>query len=126
MNFSFVIKSLIVSFFVFLLIFAISFTSSQKMLVDNNNYGVKDSLKESIDIGHYRTTGDIAFDQDKLIESVIKNYVKNNNINVDEITFEIALDETNDIVTVKIYTEKEMLNAKSNADYTFSYKVIER
>ena len=126
MQFSFIIKSLIISFFAFVLIFAISFISSQKVLVDSNNYGVKDSIKESINIAEYRKSGNIVFDENALIENTIKNYLLNNNINVDDITFEIAIDETNNIVTIKIYTEKEMLNADSKANYTFSYQVIER
>ena len=126
MQFSFIIKSLIISFFAFILIFAISFISSQKVLVDSNNYGVKDSIKESINIAEYRKSGNIVFDENALIENTIKNYLLNNNINVDDITFEIAVDETNNIVTIKIYTEKEMLNADSKANYTFSYQVIER
>lgn len=126
MQFSFIIKSLIISFFAFILIFAISFISSQKVLVDSNNYGVKDSIKESINIAEYRKSGNIVFDENALIKNTIKNYLLNNNINVDDITFEIAVDETNNIVTIKIYTEKEMLNADSKANYTFSYQVIER
>lgn len=126
MQFSFIIKSLIISFFTFILIFAISFISSQKVLVDSNNYGVRDSIKESINIAEYRKSGNIVFDENALIENTIKNYLLNNNINVDDITFEIAVDETNNIVTIKIYTEKEMLNADSKANYTFSYQVIER
>ena len=126
MQFSFIIKSLIISFFAFVLIFAISFISSQKVLVDSNNYGVKDSIKESINIAEYRKSGNIVFDENALIENTIKNYLLNNNINVDDITFEIAVDETNNIVTIKICTEKEMLNADSKANYTFSYQVIER
>lgn len=126
MQFSFIIKSLIISFFAFILIFAISFISSQKVLVDSNNYGVRDSVKESINIAEYRKSGNIVFDENALIKSTIKNYLLNNNINVDDITFEIAVDETNNIVTIKIYTEKEMLNADSKANYTFSYQVIER
>lgn len=126
MQFSFIIKSLIISFFTFILIFAISFISSQKVLVDSNNYGVRDSIKESINIAEYRKSGNIVFDENALIENTIKNYLLNNNINVDDITFEIAVDETNNIVTIKICTEKEMLNADSKANYTFSYQVIER
>ena len=126
MNFSFIFKSLFISFFVFIIVFAIVFVSSQKNYVDNNNYGVRDTVKESINIAEYRKSGNIVFDEDALIKNTIKNYVANNNINVDEVTFEIALDEVNNIVTVKIYTEKELLNTNSEADYTFSYQVVER
>jgi len=126
MNISFIIKSLILALTVFFILFAISFISSQKVMVDSNNYGVRDSMKESINIAKYRVTGEITFDQETLIKSTIKNYIKNNNINVDDITFEIALDEENDIVTVSIYTEKELFNSDSKANYTFSYQIVER
>ena len=126
MNFSFIIKALIISFFVFIVIFAISFVSTQNNMLANNNYGVKDSVKESINIAEYRRSGDIVFDQSTLIKSVILNYAKNNNINVNDITFEISVDEAKNIVTVKLYTSKSLLNSISKADYTFSYKVIER
>ena len=72
MQFSFIIKSLIISFFTFILIFAISFISSQKVLVDSNNYGVRDSIKESINIAEYRKSGNIVFDENALIENTIK------------------------------------------------------
>lgn len=126
MQISFIIKSLIFSFFVFMIIFAMSFISSQKLMVDSNNYGVRDSVKESINIAEYRKSGKIVFDEDALIKSTLDNYIKNNNIIIDEVTFEIALDEVSDIVTIKIYTDKELLNANSEASYTFSYQVIER
>ena len=126
MNFSFIIKALIISFFVFIVIFAISFVSTQNNMLANNNYGVKDSVKESINVAEYRRSGDIVFDQSTLIKSVILNYAKNNNINVNDITFEISVDEAKNIVTVKLYTSKSLLNSISKADYTFSYKVIER
>ena len=126
MNFSFIIKALIISFFVFIVIFAILFVSTQNNMLANNNYGVKDSVKESINIAEYRRSGDIVFDQSTLIKSVILNYAKNNNINVNDITFEISVDEAKNIVTVKLYTSKSLLNSISKADYTFSYKVIER
>ena len=126
MNISFIIKSLILALTVFFILFAISFISSQNVMVDSNNYGVRDSMKESINIAKYRATGEITFDEETLIKSTIKNYIKNNNINVDDITFEIALDEENDIVTVSIYTEKELFNSDSKANYTFSYQIIER
>ena len=126
MNISFIIKSLILALTVFFILFAISFISSQKVMVDSNNYGVRDSMKESINIAKYRATGEITFDEETLIKSTIKNYIKNNNINVDDITFEIALDEENDIVTISIYTEKELFNSDSKANYTFSYQIIER
>lgn len=126
MNFSFIFKALIISLFVMLIVFAISFVSTQNNMLASNNYGVKDSVKESINIAKYRVNGDIEFDQSQLIKSVISNYAKNNNIDIDSITFEIAVDESKNIVTVKLSTRKNLLNADSNSDYIFSYKVVER
>lgn len=126
MNFSFVIKAIIISFFVFLIIYAVSFVSSQKTILDSNNYGVKDTVKESIDIGYYRATGEIQFDQEQLLISTISNFLDNNNLKVDEVSFDIALDEENDIVTVRIYTSKNIANSTSKVDYTFSYQVVKR
>lgn len=126
MNISFIIKSLVLSLTVFLILYAIFFVSSQNVMLDSNNYGVRDSVKESINIAQYRVNGDITFDKETLIKSTIKNYIENNNINVDDVTFEIALDEINNIVTVTINTEKEVLDANSKSSYTFSYQVVER
>lgn len=126
MNFSFIIKALFLSFFCFLLLFAVSIISSQKLLTESNNYAIKDSLKESIDIAAYRINGDIVIDQETLIKSTIENYVKNNNLKADEIEFEIAIDEENNIVTVTIYTMKNVLENDSESSYTFSYQVTER
>jgi len=126
MNFSFIIKALILSITVFMIVFSISFISSQKSLLDNNNYGVRDTVKESIDIAKYRISGEITFDTEQLVRSTIDNYLKNNNLKIDEVTFEIALDEVNDIVTVKIYTSKNLFNLNSDASYMFSYQVVER
>ena len=126
MNFSYIIKSLFISFFVFMIIFAITFVSTQKQMVDSSNYGVRDSVKESINIAEYRRSGDIVFDNDTLIKTTILNYIKNNNISVDDVTFEIYVDEVNNIVTTKIFTNKEMFESNSKSNYTFSYKVEER
>lgn len=126
MNFSYVFKALIMSFFVFILIFTVSFVSSQNDVLTNSNYGIKDSVKESIDIANYRISGDIKFDEKQLINSVIKNYVKNNNIKSDEVSFKIYVNENTNIVTVQIYSKKNLMSAESNADYTFSYRVVER
>lgn len=126
MNFSFIIKAIIISFFVFLIIYFVSFASSQKAMLDSNNYGIKDTVKESINLGYYRATGDIQFDQEQILLSTIKNFLDNNNLKVDEVSFDIALDEENDIVTVRIYTSKGILNSTSKIDYTFSYQVVKR
>ena len=125
MNFSYIIKALFISFFVFMIIFAITFVSTQKQMVDSSNYGVRDSVKESINIAEYRRSGDIVFDEDTLIKTTILNYIKNNNISVDDVTFEIYVDEVNNIVTTKIFTNKEMFESNSKSNYTFSYKVEE-
>ena len=126
MNISFVIKSLVLSLTVFFIMYAIAFVSSQNIILDANNYGVRSSVKESINIAQYRLNGDIKFDEDALIENVIKNYVNNNNISVDDVMFEIAVDEVNNIVTVKITTEKEVLDVNSESSSTFSYQIVER
>lgn len=126
MNISFVIKSLVLSLTVFFIMYAIFFVSSQNVMLDSNNYGVRDSIKESINIAKYRVDGEISFDEETLIKSTILNYVKNNNINVDDVEFEIALDEVNNIVTITISTEKDVFDANSKSSYTFSYQVVER
>jgi len=126
MNIFFVIKSLILSLMVFILIYAISLISTQKNVIVNNNYTIKDSIKESINIAKYRVEGEITFDKEQLIKSTILNYIDNNNINLDNVTFEIYLDEQNDIVTVSIYSEKDVFDKISKADYTFAYQVIEK
>lgn len=126
MNIFFVIKSLVLSLMVFILIYAISLISTQKNVIVNNNYTIKDSIKESINIAKYRVDGEITFDQEQLTKSTILNYIDNNNINLDNITFEIYLDEQNDIVTVSIYSEKDVFDKISKADYTFAYQVIEK
>lgn len=126
MNIFFVIKSLIISLMIFVLIYSVSLVSTQKNLIVNNNYSIKDSIKESINIAKYRVDGEITFDQEQLIKSTILNYIENNNMKLDNVTFEIYLDEDNDIVTVSIYSEKDIFNKTSKADYTFSYQVVER
>jgi len=126
MNFSFTIKALIISFFSFMIIYSISFISSQKLILDSNNYSIKNSVKKSINVAEYRKSGDITFDKDTLINSVLENYIRNNNINVDDITFEIYVNENTNVVTVKLYTSKDIFNTQSNADYIFSYQVKER
>ena len=126
MNLSFIIKSLLISLTVFFILYAISFISSQKVMLDSNNYGVRDSIKESINIAQYRLDGDITFDNNALIENTLKNYLNNNNMSIDDVTFEIAADEVNNVVTVSIYTEKELFNSNSATKNTFSYQVVER
>ena len=111
---------------IFVLIYSVSLVSTQKNLIVNNNYSIKDSIKESINIAKYRVDGEITFDQEQLIKSTILNYIENNNMKLDNVTFEIYLDEDNDIVTISIYSEKDIFNKTSKADYTFSYQVVER
>jgi len=126
MNFSYIIKSIILSLSVFIIIISIAFISTQKTFVDNNNYAIKDSLKESINIAEYRINNNIEFDINELIKNTIINYVQNNNINVDEVTFEISLDEEKNIVTTTISTSKDLFNNTSKSSYTFSYQILER
>ena len=126
MNFSYIIKALFISLFVFIIFYAISYTSVQKNYVDNNNYGVKNTVKESINLAEYRKSGDIVFDEEALINNTIQNYIKNNNIDFDNVEFEIYVDEVKDIVTVNINTQKELFGKVSENNYTFSYQVVKR
>ena len=126
MNFSFVFKSILLSFIIFIVVYSVSFISSQKNLMDNNNYGIKDSVKEAINIAEFRRTGDIVFDENTLINSILLNYLDNNNLKFDEVMFEIYTDEENDIVTVYITTLKDIMDSSSKANYVFSYTVEKR
>ena len=126
MNFSYVIKAIIISFFVFAIIYSLSFVSTQNLMLNTSNYGIKNSLKESINLAEYRINQDIVFNEEELVKNVIKNYAENNNIKVDEIEFEVYLNEETNIVTVKINTMKKMFNSDSKANNTFSYQITKR
>lgn len=121
MNFSFVIKMTFISFFIFILIYSINFSSIQKDYLSSNNITVKSSIKESLNIGTLRAYGEVTFDEDTLITSSLENYIINNNLNVDNVVFEYSFSEN--IVTTKITTDKSLFNALSESSEMFSYEV---
>lgn len=123
MDFSFVFKTIFISFFIFILIYVINFASTQKDLVTSNNFGVKNATKEALNLGVLRTEDVVSYDNEILLESTIKNYLANNNLSVDDVNFDIAIN--NNIVTVKIGTSKNLFDNTSNSYGIFSY-VIER
>lgn len=117
-------STILIGFFLFMLIIAMLVSSSQKQLVDANNFGIRNSTKNSVELGALRVGGDLSIDKDSLIEQVLENYVINNNINCDEITFDVALDEVNNIVTVRTTTRKEIFGKISETSSTFSYQLV--
>ena len=123
MDFSIVFKTIFISFFIFILIYVINFASTQKDLVTSNNFGVKNATKEALNLGVLRTEDVVSYDNEVLLESTIKNYLVNNNLSVDDVNFDIAIN--NNIVTVKIGTSKNLFDNTSNSYGIFSY-VIER
>ncbi len=120
MNFSFVIKSIFLSMFALVIIFSLNLISSQKYMNNSNNFGVKNTVKESLNIGELRVSGVVTFDDDMLIESTVANYIKNNNITGD-VDFEIAVN--NNIVTIKVIQKSELLGNVGNIVDIFSYEV---
>ncbi len=122
MNFSFIFKMIFISLFIFLIIYSISFVSVQNDMLSSNNFGIKNVTKESLNIGDLRANDTVTFDDDILLESVINNYLKNNNLSIDKVGFDVAVN--NDIVTVKIYSYKNMFEIDSNSVETFSYRVL--
>ncbi len=122
MNYSFVFKMIFISFFIFILIYAVSLVGVQNDLISSNNFVVKNSVKESINIGDLRVNNQVSFDQEHLINSLLVNYAKANNINLNKVKFKIAINE--DIVTVKIYTYKNMFQIDSDSIEEFSYQVV--
>ncbi|MDD3453551.1 MAG: hypothetical protein PHN42_04720 [Bacilli bacterium] len=124
MNFSFVFKSIILSFFIFLIVYAIGNASTLKVLVNGNNFGVKNSVKESLNIGELRATGNVTFDTEVLKESTLNNYKSNNPRNVNDIDFKIYLN--NNIVTVNIISNNLMFNGNNNINGTFAYEIYKQ
>lgn len=122
MNFSFIFKMIFISLFIFLIIYSISFVSVQNDMLSSNNFGIKNVTKESLNIGDLRANDVVTFDDDILLQSVINNYLKNNNLSIDKVGFDVAVN--NDIVTVKIYSYKNMFEIDSNSVETFSYQVL--
>lgn len=121
MNFSFIIKMIYISFFIFILIYALNFSSTQKDFVSSNNFGVKNTTKEALNIGDLRVNGAVTYNDSILLNSTIQNYLSNNNLKVDDVKFDIAVNDN--IVTVKISTSKNLLDEISNSYAIFSYKV---
>lgn len=121
MNFSFVIKMIFISFFIFILIYALNFSGTQKDLISSNNFGVKNTTKESLNIGDLRAYDVVTYDDDMLLKSTIQNYLKNNNLNIDDVKFDIAVNDN--IVTIRISTSKNLLDNISSSTNTFSYKI---
>ena len=121
MNFSFVFKSIILSFFIFLIVYAIGTASTLKILVNGNNFGVKNSVKESLNIGELRATGNITYDTEKLKENVIENYKNNNPKNINDADFKIYLN--NNIITVNINSKSTLSGINNNINGIFAYEI---
>jgi len=121
LNFSFVFKTIILSLFVFILIYALSFSSVQQDIVSSNNFGVKNTTKEALNLGDLRVYDVVTFNDEILLNSTINNYVKNNNIQIDNVKFDIAVNDN--IVTVRINTNKNLFSQVSSGTNLFSYKV---
>lgn len=117
-------STLLIGFFMFLIVATLLISSSQKQLVDANNFGIRNSTKNSVDIGALRTGNGLSIDKETLIQQVLENYVINNNINCDEISFDVAVDEVNHIVTVRTTTKKSIFGKQSETSSTFSYKLV--
>lgn len=124
MDFSFIFKSILLSFFIFLIVFAIGNASNSKMFLNNNNYGIKNTVKESLNIGELRATGNVTFDNEKLIESSLDNYISNNPTTLNEITFNISVN--NNIVTIELGVKNLLFEPESKLNSIFSYEVLKR
>ena len=121
MNFSFVFKSIILSFFIFLIVYAIGTASTLKVLVNSNNFGVKNSVKESLNIGELRATGNVTYDTDALKESVVENYKNNNPKSINDVDLKIYLN--NNIITVDINNKSTLSGINNNINGIFAYEV---
>lgn len=122
MNFAYIFKIIFISFFVFILIYAISFISMSKVNVDSNNSNVKNSIKEAINIGDLRVNDNISFNEDILIDKILDYYEMNNKEMSDDITFRVY--KNSNIITVEIIKTKNVLNNDSTVEAIFSYEVI--
>lgn len=121
MDFGFIFKSILLSFFIFLIVFAIGNASTSKMFLNNNNHGVKNAVKESLNIGELRATGNVTFDEERLIESTIRNYSYNNPNQLNKIDLNIYINS--DIVTIDIISKNYLFNSENFNNSKFSYKV---
>ena len=124
MNFSFVFKSIILSFFIFLIVYAIGCASTLKVLINGNNFGIKNSVKESLNIGELRVTGNVTYDTDVLKESVVKNYIKNNSKNINDVDFKIYLN--NNMITVDINNKSTLSNIDNDINGIFTYEIYKK
>lgn len=122
MNFAYIFKIIFISFFVFVLIYAISFISMSKVNVDSNNTNVKNSIKEAINIGDLRVNDNISFNEDILIDKILDYYEMNNKEMSDNVTFRVY--KNSNIITVEIIKTKNVLNNDSTVEAVFSYEVI--
>lgn len=113
---------LLIGFFMFILVISLTVSSSQKQLVDSNNFGIRNSTKNAVEIGSLRVGEDLTINKDILISQILENYVINNNINCDEISFDVAVEDN--IVTVRTITTKEIFGKKNETSSTFSYKLV--
>ncbi|MDD2376357.1 MAG: hypothetical protein PHD15_02155 [Clostridia bacterium] len=122
MNFAYIFKIIFISFFIFVLIYAISFISMSKVNLDSNNSNVKNSIKEAINIGDLRVNDNISFNEDILIDKILDYYEMNNKEMSDDITFRVY--KNSNIITVEIIKTKKVLNNDSTVEAIFSYEVI--
>lgn len=113
---------LLIGFFMFILVISLTVSSSQKQLVDSNNFGIRNSTKNAVEIGSLRVGEDLTINKDILISQILENYVINNNINCDEISFDVAVEDN--VVTVRTITTKEIFGKKNETSSTFSYKLV--
>lgn len=113
---------LLIGFFMFILVISLTVSSSQKQLIDSNNFGIRNSTKNAVEIGSLRVGEDLTINKDILISQILENYVINNNINCDEISFDVAVEDN--IVTVRTITTKEIFGKKNETSSTFSYKLV--
>lgn len=121
-NFAYIFKIIFISFFIFVLIYAISFISMSKVNLDSNNSNVKNSIKEAINIGDLRVNDNISFNEDILIDKILDYYEMNNKEMSDDITFRVY--KNSNIITVEIIKTKKVLNNDSTVEAIFSYEVI--
>lgn len=124
MNFMYIFKVLIISLFIFLIVFTINFVGTSYTYVEANHSNIKNAIKQSINIGELRVNNTISFDEETLINEVLSNYVEENTELSDEITFNISQYENT--ITVEIIKIKDILNNESIVQGIFSYEVLEK
>ena len=110
--------------FIFLIVYAIGCASTLKVLINGNNFGVKNSVKESLNIGELRATGNVTYDTEALKESVIKNYKNNNPKNINDVDFKIYLN--NNMITVDINNKSTLSNIDNDINGIFAYGIYRK